>query len=107
LALKSSAMPGLGMRSEFLCGDLGDNRENPDEDEARDGIAEVHRHRNRVAAGFAERRRQYLDDSEYERDLRNLAAFDILVHAAIFPVCGRPSASRYLLLRLRSPPAAG
>ena len=47
-------------------------------------VAEVHRHRHRVAAGLAERRRHDLDDPEPERDLRNLA--EALCHANIFLV---------------------
>jgi hypothetical protein len=40
---------------KFLDGDLRADRDHDDsdEDEAADGVAKIHRHRNRVAAGFA------------------------------------------------------
>jgi len=68
---------------KFLRHDLRDHRgdENADEDEAADGVAEIHRHRNGVAAGFAKRGRDDLDDPEYQRDFRDLASFDLLIHA--------------------------
>ena len=75
-----------------ICADDRDH-EDADEDEAADGVAEVHRHRNGIAAGFAKRRCKDLDDPEYQRDFRNLAAFDILIHAVSF--LQTLSASRY------------
>jgi hypothetical protein len=70
---------------KFLRGDLRNHRngEDADENEAADGIAKVHGHRNRVASGLPERRREYLDDPEDQRDFRDLASFDVFGHADI------------------------
>src|SRR5216683_6845960 len=52
-------------------------------------VAEVHRHRHRIAAGLAEGGCEYLDDPESQGDFRNLAralgvypVFAVLIHAA-------------------------
>jgi hypothetical protein len=48
-------------------------QQDANENQAADRIAERHRHRNRVAAGFAKRGCEYLDEPEHERDFGNLA----------------------------------
>jgi hypothetical protein len=51
---------------EFLCGNLeNDGRNEKDaKNYCADKVAEVHGHRNRVPAGFAERRRKDFDKPE-------------------------------------------
>lgn len=44
------------------------NSEDDREDRGADEIAEIHRHRDGIAAGFTERRGENLDDPEAERD---------------------------------------
>ena len=46
--------------------------EEPEKDQAADGIAELQRHRKLIAAGLAKCRRADLDDPEHEGDVRDL-----------------------------------
>ena len=55
----------------LICGGHGDG-EDRRKDRGADQVAEIHRHGHGVAAGLAERRREDLDDPEYQRDFRNL-----------------------------------
>ncbi|MGY3353444.1 hypothetical protein ACVWZK_000107 [Bradyrhizobium sp. GM0.4] len=70
-----------------LRGDAGG--EDRRKDRRSSQIAEIHRHRHGVAAGLAERRREYLDDPKSQGDFWNLArwlsvdrAFVVLIHAS-------------------------
>ena len=77
-------------------GNLGDDRdhENAQEDETADRVAEVHRHRDGIAARLPKRRREDLDNPEPERHLRDFAqcASQFLSHAAILTVFENESA---------------
>src|ERR1039457_5240177 len=60
---------------EFLCFDLRDNGDKKDrgKDCCADKVAQIHRHGHGIAASFAQRGAENLDDPKDERDLRNLA----------------------------------
>jgi len=65
------------------------NGEHRRKDRRSGQVAEVHRHRHRIAAGLAEGGCEYLDDPESQGDFRNLAralgvdpVFAVLIHAA-------------------------
>ena len=59
---------------EPLGRDLGadSDKEDCDKDRRAHQIAEIQRHRHRVATGLAERGRENLDEPEAERDFGNL-----------------------------------
>ena len=65
------------------------SEENHEEDARGDQVTEVHRHRQRVAAGLAERGGGDLDDPEQQGDFRQpcsrsdlsvVIAFSVLIH---------------------------